>query len=104
MPGKSLTFYFSATFASLINSAGKTKETAGELTDWIILSTLGVKFTTMPDDKSKTGPADDKRINIHEDYELTYWSNKFGVTKERIKTAVGAVGVMVADVKRYLGK
>lgn len=55
------------------------------------------------DDKSKRGPADRERINIHEDYELEYWSKELVVSKERIKEAVRAVGVMVKDVKRYLG-
>ncbi|MBO0935646.1 DUF3606 domain-containing protein [Fibrella sp. HMF5335] len=56
----------------------------------------------MADDKSKTGPADDKRINIHEDYEVAYWTKKFGCTKEQLTAAVKAVGVMAADVEKYL--
>ena len=58
----------------------------------------------MADDKTKTGPADRTRINIHEAWELEYWSTHFGVGKDKIKEAVGKVGVMVADVKRYVGK
>jgi hypothetical protein len=58
----------------------------------------------MPDDKTKTGPADDKRVNVHEDYELRYWSGKFGVTPEKLKDAVRKVGPMVDDVKKELGK
>ena len=57
----------------------------------------------MPDDKSKTGKADDIRINIHEPYELRDWSQKFGVTPDRLKQAVQTVGPMVKDVKRHLG-
>jgi hypothetical protein len=57
----------------------------------------------MPDDRTKTGKADDIRINIHEPYELRDWSNKLGVTPERLKQAVHVVGPMVKDVKRYLG-
>ncbi len=59
--------------------------------------------TRVPDDHSKTGPPDGTRINIHEDYELRDWANHFGVTKERIKEAVGKVGVVTKDVKTYLG-
>lgn len=58
----------------------------------------------MSDDKTKTGPADDSRINVHEDYELEYWSKKLGVTKQQIKDAVTKVGVMVVNVKNHLGK
>lgn len=58
----------------------------------------------MSDDKSKRGPADRSRINVHEAYELEYWCKEFGVTAEKLKEAVKAVGVMAVDVRRYLGK
>jgi hypothetical protein len=32
-----------------------------------------------------------KRINIHNDYELRYWSNKFGVTPSELRRAARAV-------------
>lgn len=54
------------------------------------------------DNKSKTGKADDTRININESYELQYWSEKMNVTKERLKEAVAAVGPNVDDVRDYL--
>jgi len=58
----------------------------------------------MPDDKKKTGPADDSRVNIHQTYEVSYWSKKFGCTEAQLVAAVKAVGVMAADVRRRLGK
>ena len=58
----------------------------------------------MPDDKTKTGPADRDRINVNEPYELAYWSKELGVTPDKIKEAVKKVGVMVKDVKKHLGK
>jgi hypothetical protein len=57
---------------------------------------------TLADDKSKAGGQDRLRINVHEDYELRDWSQKFGVTPDRLKQAVAAVGVMAADVEQYL--
>jgi hypothetical protein len=39
--------------------------------------------TDMSDDKSKT-VADRKRINVHEDHELRYWSKKFGVSHDHV--------------------
>ena len=58
----------------------------------------------MPDNLKITHPDDAKRINIHEPYELRDWSQKFGVTPDRLRQAVAAVGDRVTDVKRYLGK
>jgi hypothetical protein len=42
----------------------------------------------MADDKNKTGPQDASRVNVHERYEVEYWSKRFGVTPERLKEAV----------------
>ena len=56
----------------------------------------------MPDDKTKRGGQDRTRIDINEDYELRDWSEKFGVSKERLKEAVQAVGDRAADVEHYL--
>jgi hypothetical protein len=56
----------------------------------------------MSDDKSKKGPADRDRINVHEDYEVEYWTKKFGCTAEQLKAAVKKVGVMAKDVETEL--
>jgi Protein of unknown function (DUF3606) len=58
----------------------------------------------MPDDSTKKRPQDGTRINIHEPWELTYGSQKFGVTLERLKAAVATVGPMVKDVEKHLGR
>ena len=58
----------------------------------------------MSDDKTSRGPADTTRINVHEDYELRYWSQKFGVSAEKLKAAVKAAGVMAKDVEARLKK
>lgn len=58
----------------------------------------------MSDDKNNRGPADRSRINVNEDYELRYWSGKFGCSHEELKAAVQKVGVMAADVEAYLTK
>ena len=41
----------------------------------------------MADDKADLGRRDQDRINITEVYELRYWSNKFGVSKEELAAA-----------------
>jgi hypothetical protein len=56
----------------------------------------------MADDKTKTGPQDRQRVNVHEDYELRYWSTKFACTEEQLKAAVKKVGPMVKDVEAEL--
>jgi Protein of unknown function (DUF3606) len=38
----------------------------------------------MADDKSDRGPADRARINIHEAYEVEYWSEELGVTPRNV--------------------
>jgi len=58
---------------------------------------------TMSDDKSKTA-ADRRRIDVSEDYECRYWSEKFGVSADELKRVVGRVGPMADDVARALGK
>lgn len=56
----------------------------------------------MSDDKTKTGGQDRARINIHEDYELHDWSKSLGVTPERLKEAVEAVGDRAEAVREFL--
>lgn len=57
----------------------------------------------MADDKTKKAQ-DRNRIDIHEDYEVRYWTKKFGVTKERLEAAVRKVGTHAEDVAIELGK
>ena len=57
---------------------------------------------TMPDNKSLSGGQDRKRINVNEDYEVRDWAKKFGVSPEKLKEAVAAVGGWADGVERYL--
>lgn len=58
----------------------------------------------MGDDKTNRGPQDASRINMHEDYEVAYWTKKFGVTKAELEAAVKKAGVSVDAVAKALGK
>jgi hypothetical protein len=58
----------------------------------------------MSDNLNKTGKGDDIRININQPHEVVYWTKTLGVSEQRLREAVGAVGPMVKDVKKYLGK
>ena len=53
---------------------------------------------------SETRLPDRNRINIHEDYELRYWTKELGVTPEKLKQTVEKVGVMASEVRKALGK
>ena len=56
----------------------------------------------MADDLSKTGPRDDTRINTDQDHEMSYWSDKFGVSRDQLRSAVAKVGPMVKNVRDHL--
>ena len=58
----------------------------------------------MADDRNIRGAADRSRINMQEDYEVRYWTEKWSATREQLAEAVRAVGVMVKDVAAKLGK
>jgi uncharacterized protein DUF3606 len=57
----------------------------------------------MTDDKTKKA-ADGRRINLHQAYELGYWSRKFGVSEQEVAEAVQTAGPMASDVERELQK
>lgn len=46
--------------------------------------------------------AEQKRLNIEEEYELRDWTERYGVSADRVREAVKAVGDRVSDVVRYL--
>lgn len=58
----------------------------------------------MADDLKNTGKQDDIRINVNQPWEVKHWSEKLGVSEEKLRQAVKAVGPMVKDVKKYFGK
>ena len=50
------------------------------------------------------GPKDRYRINLGDDDDVRYWMYALGVTRESLHEAVDAVGVLVNDVRVFLGK
>jgi hypothetical protein len=58
----------------------------------------------MADDLKNRGAADRSRVNVHEDYEVRYWTGKWGVSKEQLVDAVKKAGVSVAAVAKERGK
>jgi hypothetical protein len=41
---------------------------------------------------------------MHEDYEVRYWTEKFGVSKERLQQAIDKAGPSAEAVRKELGK
>lgn len=68
------------------------------------LLTVLPKGGDMSDDLKNTGARDDARINVEQDHEVSYWSEKFGVSREELRRAVEQAGPMVKDVQRQLGR
>jgi hypothetical protein len=62
----------------------------------------------MADDFSKRGPQDRSRISLtepyEEPYEVQYWADKFGVSKERLSEAVRKMGHSADIVAKELQK
>jgi Protein of unknown function (DUF3606) len=54
----------------------------------------------MADDPKQTGRQDDARINVDQDHERRYWSEKLGVSRDELRKAVQTAGPMVKDVQR----
>ena len=57
----------------------------------------------MADDPKKTA-TDPKRIDVSQEHECRYWSEKFGISPYELKQAVQAAGPIVGDVARHLGE
>ena len=58
----------------------------------------------MSDDLSRKGESDQGKVNVGETWERNYWCKALGVTEEKLKEAVSAVGPGVDAVRKYLGK
>ena len=56
----------------------------------------------MSDDKTKRTPQDASRINVHEDYEVRYWTEALGVSEDVLKEAVQHAGPSAEKVREYL--
>jgi len=58
----------------------------------------------MADDPNNRGPQDRSRISLSQDYEVRYWTQKFGISAEVLKAAVQKVGASADAVETELGK
>lgn len=56
----------------------------------------------MADNRTLRGPQDSSRIAMGEDYEVEYWTDKFGVSRDELQKAVDVVGNSADAVKAHL--
>jgi hypothetical protein len=56
----------------------------------------------MSDDKTNRGKQDRVRINIHEDFEVRYWSKELGITPEELKEMIQQLGPSAAAIRQAL--
>lgn len=52
--------------------------------------------------KGKVDKRDKYTINVHDKYEIEYWSTKFGLSAEELLKAVEEVGDSSIDVKEHI--
>lgn len=49
-------------------------------------------------------PTDTSKVQIAQDWELKYWSDRFGVSRDKLRNAVAAAGSDVDAVRSLLRK
>jgi hypothetical protein len=54
------------------------------------------------DNLTKRAQPDRSKINMHEAYEVKYWTHALGVSKEKLQKAVDKVGNSAAAVRKEL--
>ena len=55
------------------------------------------------DNLTKRDQRDRSKINMHEDYEVKYWTDALGVSREELQKVVDKVGNSAAAVRKELG-
>ena len=58
----------------------------------------------MADNTNLRNGQDRKRVNVHQEHEVRWWTQKWGVSREELEKAVQAVGTSVNKVEEYLNK
>ena len=55
------------------------------------------------DSLTKKDQRDRSKVNMHEDFEVKYWTKELGVSGEELQKAVDKVGNSAAAVRKELG-
>jgi hypothetical protein len=61
-----------------------------------------LKEAIMSDNLHNRGPQDRSRINLHEKWEVQYWTRELGVSEEELEQAVKQAGNSVNAVREHL--
>lgn len=56
----------------------------------------------MVDNLQRKGPEDPRTINLSQEWEVKYWSQKYGITEEQLREIVKQVGSSRSKVEFYL--
>jgi hypothetical protein len=56
----------------------------------------------MADEMKQTEKPDDTRINVDQEHEVKYWSEKLRVSRDELCSAVAKVGPMAKKVREHL--
>lgn len=56
------------------------------------------------DNRNNVGSPDRDRINIHENYEVEYWTKTLGISAEDLRKAVEAAGTSADAVRKHIKK
>ena len=59
---------------------------------------------TMADSKTNRGEPDRSRVNLSEDYEVSYWTKEFGVTRNVLQRLVQEHNGSVEKIRAALNK
>ena len=54
------------------------------------------------DNLTKKGQRDRSKINMHEDFEVKYWTHALGISREKLQQVVDKVGNSAAAVRKEL--
>ena len=60
--------------------------------------------SVMADDKLNRGEPDRSRINMSEDYEVKYWTERLGTTRDELQKVVDRVGNSANAVAKEFGQ
>ncbi|MGY4352226.1 3-oxoacyl-[acyl-carrier-protein] synthase III [Bradyrhizobium sp. GM7.3] len=56
----------------------------------------------MSDNLKKRDQRDRSKINMHEDFEVKYWTKELGVSRDELQKAVDKIGNSAAAVRKEL--
>lgn len=56
----------------------------------------------MSDDSKNRGEPDRSLVSTSQDHEIRYWTHRFGVSEDKLRRAVAAVGNSVNAVEQWL--